>query len=236
MSGADTTAKSVGDQERTLDQVGHEILSALATVAQAAQQALSEAHVGVSVGALVNPSNMMVSAGKAERHIDALNTAVRENLRRLLREPFVARVEVDWRARGDQSVQTLYFSRPSAVRLTGAIKDAQLVTSGAALGRLAEHEVGEAAVVGQREGYILKRTVFHPTQHDGLWDALVKRFEAMPWGDLLELLRHESLREALKELRLGWTGPIPEEDILGHLNREAADAEFERHRIRRKVV
>jgi hypothetical protein len=150
-----------------------------------------------------------------------------------MREPFVARVDVDWGDGGSQSVQTYYFSRPSVAGLSGAIGNAQLVTSAAALGRLAEHEAGESAIVGKREGRILKRTVFNPTQRQGLWDALIKRFDAMPWGDLLEMFRQESLREALKEIRLGWAGPLPDEDILGRFMQEA-DAAFERHRIRPK--
>ncbi len=228
--------KTGDDQKRTLNDVGEEILSALKTVAQTAQQKLSKAHAGISSNALANPSNIMVGAGRAERNIDAINIAARENLLRFLREPFVARVEVSWEGGGDSPVQTYYFSRPSAAGLTGAIKDAQLVTSGAALGRLAEYEAGESAIVGKRECSILKRTVLHPTQHDGLWDALVKRFEAMPWGDLLEMLRHESLRQSLNGIRLAQAGPLADEDILGHLMQEAADAVFERQRIRRKVV
>lgn len=224
------------DQERTLNDVGEEILVGLTSVAQAAQQALSERPAGICANALANPSNLMVGQGKAERYIDAINSTARENLRRLLREPFVARVEVDWGGEGEQSAQTYYFSRPSAAGLMGAIANAQLVTSGAALGRLAEHEAGDLAVVGKREGRIVKRTVFQPTQQDGLWDALVKKFEAMPWGDVLEMLRHESLREALEEIKRGRAGPIAVEDILGRLMQEAADAAFERHRIRRKVV
>ena len=221
------------EQERILSEVGEEILAALAAVAHAAQQTLSEASDRISMNSLANPSNLMVGRGNAERYIDAVNSAARENLRRLLREPFVARVEVDW---GPDGVQTYYFSRPSAAGLMGAIKNAQLVTSGAALGRLAEHEAGDSASVRGREGSIVKRTVFSPTQQDGVWDALVRKFEAMPWGDLLEMLRQESLRQAMEGIKLGRVGPPAEEDILGRLMQEAADAAFERHRIRRKVV
>ncbi len=78
--------------------------------------------------------------------------------------------------------------------------------------------------------------MFNPTLHDGLWDALVKKFEAMPWGDVLEMLRHESLRQALEEIKRGRIGPLADEDILGSLLQEAANVEFERQRIRRKVV
>src|SRR5271165_4660167 len=147
--------KSGEDQERILSEVGEEILVALAAVAQEAQRSLSEASERISINSLANPSNLMVGRGNAERNISAINSAARENLLRLMREPFVARVEVDW-GRG-QSMQTYYFSRPSAAGLMGAIKDAQLVTSGAALGRLAEHEAGDSATVGGREGFIAKR-------------------------------------------------------------------------------
>jgi hypothetical protein len=238
--GSGVGMKFDNEREQTLNDVGEEIFAALADVAQAAQRALSKAPSGISAMSLANPSNVMVGEDKAERYIDAINSANRDNLRRLLREPFVARVEVDWGGEGGQSVRTYYFARPSAAGLMGAIKDGQLVTSGAALGRLAEHEAGDSAVVelsgGKREGHILKRTVFHPTQHEGLWDALVKKFEAMPWGDVLEMLRHESLRQALEEIQRVRAGPPAEEDILGLLLQEGADAAFERYRIRRKVV
>src|SRR5437016_2867903 len=93
MDSRDLLMKSGFDQKRTLNAVGEEILAALTTVAQAAQQKLSEARAGISSNALANPSNMMVGAGRAERNIDAINVTARENLLRFLREPFVARVE-----------------------------------------------------------------------------------------------------------------------------------------------
>src|SRR6267378_3455985 len=171
------------DQDKILSDVGEAILAALKTVSEAAQQALSEAHAGIPTTMLANPSNTMVGEGKAEKSIDAINSTNRENLRRLLREPFVARVEVDWVGEGAQSPKTYYFSRPSAAGLVGTIPDAQHVTAGAVLGRLAEYEAGDSASVEiggrRREVHILRRTVFHPAQRDGLWDALVKKFEAM---------------------------------------------------------
>ena len=97
------------DQEQTLSDVGEQILAALPTVAQAAQRALTQSLPAISSNALVNPSNRMVGAVNAERNIDAINSTARENLRRLLREPFVARVEVDWGGGGGHSVQTYYF-------------------------------------------------------------------------------------------------------------------------------
>jgi hypothetical protein len=83
-----------------------------------------------------------------------------------------------------------------------------------------------------REGRILKRTVIDPTQHDGLWDALVSEFEAMPWGDVLELLGDASLRALLDRIKK----PLDLEDVVGRLLKEAADAEAGRRRTRRAVV
>src|SRR5215472_15259014 len=122
------------DRDQTINDVGERIFAALAQVAAAAQRSLSDAPSGISTGAPANPANPMVGVDRAEREISAINSANRENLRRLLREPFVARVEVDWGGASGQSVGTYYFARPSAAGLAGAIKDGQLVTSGAALG------------------------------------------------------------------------------------------------------
>ena len=96
-------------KEQTLNSVGEEILSALTTIAQAAQRALSVARTGISSTALANPSNAMVGEDKAEKQIYAMNSAQRENLRRLLREPFVARVEVDWGCGTDAVSANLLF-------------------------------------------------------------------------------------------------------------------------------
>lgn len=214
-----------------LNGVGEEILSALAKVALAAQAGLSSSNI-LSRSALANPSNTMVGEARAERNINAINSSVRENLRRLLREPFVARVDVKWRP-ADDGCETYYFSRPSAAGLAHALSDANLVTSGAPLGRLAEHEAGETVVINGRKAYIIKRSVFAPFSRDGAWDATVRRFESMPWGDVLEALKHESLRQVLDAIR---QGRVSEEDILGQLLQEAMAVDVERNRIRRKVV
>jgi hypothetical protein len=228
------------DARKVLSDVGEEILTALTAVVRAAHQALSHAPGGMSRTALVNPSNTMVGDCAPEKFSRAKYTEDRQNLRRLLLEPFVARVEVDWGPSARRSVQTLYFPRRSAVGMLDAIRGANFVTSGAALGRLAEYEAGETAYIevpgGEREGRILKRTVLTPAQQDGVWDALIGIFETMPWGDVLDLLRHESLRRALEEIKREQAGPLAVEDILGHILKEAADAALERHRIRRKVV
>jgi hypothetical protein len=220
--------------ERILNAVGEEIFTALAAVAKTAQSDLS-ASTEISTNALANPSNFMVGQGRAERNVSAIGAAVRDELRQLMREPFVARVEVEW-DKGDRGPELYYFSRPSVAGMGRAVPNAKLVTSRANLGRLAEHEAGEEVFDKGRRGRVVNRSVFKPTSNDGLWDVLVRKFETLPWGDILESLRHESLRRALEELALGKVVPPPDEDILGQLEELAAAQEFERHRVRRKVV
>jgi hypothetical protein len=229
---------SKDDQKQILNHVGEKILTAMDEVAQAAQRALSEAPSRISTSALIHPSNLMVGEAEPERRMQATNAEERASLRRLLDEPFVACVEVDWGLEGRPSVQTFYFPRRSAAGL--GISGAAFVTSGAPLGRLAEYEAGETAHIDvsgrERVGRILKRTVLSPRRQEGLWDALIRNFEATPWGDLLELLRHESLRRTLADIKGERAGPLAEEDIVGQLLKEAAHAASEQLRLRRKVV
>ena len=212
------------------------ILAALSEVVLAAQQALAGRSESFPATFLANPSNMMVGDAKPERFMHAQNMEQRDSLRRLLLEPFVARVEVEW---GDgKPVQTYYFARRSAVGLTNAVKGGQFISSGAAIGHLAEYEAGETAsiVLGGRErtARILARAVVEPKQYGPEWDALVRNFERTPWGEALDLLRHESLRKALDAMRK--TDVVPAEDIVGRLLQEAAGIQQELQRIRRKVV
>jgi len=133
--------KSLGSdqsRDRALNQVGEEILTALGTVAEAARSTLA-AGSGISTSALVNPSNLMVGESKPERLMFAQNSELRAQLRLLLTEPFVARVEVDWAFEGGR-VEPFYFPRRSTAGL-GPIGGAHFVSSGAALGRLAEYRV-----------------------------------------------------------------------------------------------
>jgi hypothetical protein len=181
---------------------------------------------------------MMVGDANPEKAIHAKNAEERAVLRKLLDEPLVARVDVDWGKEGHSSVQTIYFPR----RWTGGlgVPDAQFVSSYAALGQLAEYEAGETAnidVNGQaRTGRILKRVLLAPKRKEGQWDALVGDFGIVPWGDVLRLLGHESLRDAIAAIVRDLTGPVSVEDVVGQLMRQAADAASQRLRIRRKVV
>jgi hypothetical protein len=61
-------------------------------------------------------------------------------------------------------------------------------------------------------------------------DALASEFEAMPWGDVLELLPNTSLRTLLDRIK------ADVDDVVGRLLKEAADAEAGRQRVRRAVL
>ena len=230
-------SKSDDDPKPILNEVGEQILAAVESIAYSAQSALAEGPSGVSRDSLIRPSNMMVGDANPEKTIHAKNAEERAALRRLLDEPLVARVDVDWSKEGG-SVQTIYFPR----RWTGGISvpGVQFVSSYAALGQLAEYEAGETATIdvnGQtRTARILKQVLLVPNRKDGQWDALVSDFGIVPWGDVLRLLGSESLRDAIATFVRDLKGPVPFEDVVGQLIREAADAASQRLRIRRKVV
>lgn len=226
------------DPKQSLGEVGEQIFAALEGVVEAAQNALAEGPQGVSRDSLVRPSNLMVGDAKPEKTIHAKNSEQRAALRRLLDEPLVARVDVDWSLEGGPSVQTIYFPR----RATGglSVPGVQFTSSLAALGQLAEYEAGETAQIDvngrMRTGRILKQVLFAPKRKEHHWDAFVSNFGMVPWGDLLRVLGHESLRHALAALARDAKVSISVEDVVGRLIREASEAASEHLRIRRKVV
>jgi ribosomal protein S28E/S33 len=226
------------DPKPILNQVGGQILATLESIAQSARQALAEGPSGISRDSLVRSSNMMVGDAKPEQTIHAKNAEQRAALRRLVDEPLVARVDVDWSPEGGASVQTFYFPR----RWTGGlgVPGAQFVSSFAALGQLAEYNAGEIATIDvngrTRTGRILKQVLLAPKRKEGRWDALVSEFGMVPWGDVLCVLGHESLRDAIAAIIRDLKGPVSVEDVVGQLMREATEAASKRLRIRRKIV
>jgi hypothetical protein len=227
------------DRDRVLTGLGDEILTAMATVSKAAGDALCSPHEVASITALAVPSNRMIGEAKPERFMIAMNREQRADLARLLLDPFVARVEVEW-LEGGPPQRTYYFARRSAAGLITAITNAAFVPSGGKLGALAEYEAGEVATIEingtEREARVLKRVVLSPQKRERLWDAILDNFEISDWGEILELLRAESLRVGLETLKRRISGPAEVEDIVGRLLAEAAEADAERGRLRRKVV
>lgn len=227
------------NRKQILAGLGDEILAAMATVSEAAAEALSSSNDSVLLNTLAIPSNRMVGEAKPERFWMAMNAEQRADLARLMLDPFIARVEVEW-SRGGPPQTTYYFARRSAAGMTTAIEKAAFVPSGGRLGALAEYEAGETATIEingvARKARVLKRVVLSPQMREGLWDAILANFETEDWGQIIEFLRAESLRQGLDAL-LGRVSGLPEaEDIVGRLLAEAADSEAERGRLRRKVV
>lgn len=214
--------------------LGPRLLDALESVEKAARGKLRASSPSVSGDVFAGGSNTVVDGDRAIAALASIRTDVREHLARLMREPFVARVKVEWYDSDPPEAQTLYISRASAVGLAKAIPDAELATYAAPLGRVAEFEPGEFVALRlggrERELRILERVQLRPEQKDGAWDALDDHFEFLRWQVAIE-----SIRRFLQEL-----GRLPAElskdDILGAILRGAARAELVRQRARRKVV
>ena len=215
--------ESSDGKQKTLNDVGEQILTALDEVARSAADALAR---GPSVG-----------DAKPEKRIQAKNVEERAIFRKLMDEPFLARVGVDWNLEGRPVVETFYFPRLATGGI--GISGARFVSALAALGELAECKAGDTVSIDvrrdTRKGRILKRVELTPTTSEGLWDALVEDFGIVPWGDMLRLLRHRSLRHAIAAFGRDRLGAAVE-DVVGQFMQEAAAASAERLRIRRKVI
>lgn len=134
------------DRDRVLIDLGDEILAAMETVSKSAAKELSSPTQGASIAALAVPSNRMVGEAKPERFMMAMNAEQRADLARLLIDPFIARVEVEW-SEGSPPQTTYYFARRSAAGLIKVIRNAAFVPSGGKFGALAEYEDGEVATI-----------------------------------------------------------------------------------------
>jgi hypothetical protein len=87
-------------------------------------------------------------------------------LARLEQEPFVARVVVIWEDEDPAREETLYISRASVAGMSDVALDGRLATYGSALGRLAEFDAGDMAMIvldrRQREATIRERVLLRP--------------------------------------------------------------------------
>jgi hypothetical protein len=227
------------DQTQALSATGNEILTALDVISNAARERL-ENDTPVSVATvLANPSNLMVGPARPETNLSNMNTEVRGALARLRREPFIARVDVEW-LEGKTGKESYYFCRGSSGGLIAPVAGSKFVSSAAALGHLAECEAGDRTEIVLRnghvvEGRIVRRTLIRPTRSATRgWDAIVDAFEALPWGDVLEHIRRGSLREYLEQTTGQATAAI--EDFVGALEKEIARDATVWERRRREVV
>ncbi|MEX1205675.1 MAG: ATP-binding domain-containing protein [Dongiaceae bacterium] len=222
-------------KEKTLIDVGGTILTALETVTQAAREKLSGVSLSGYPEVLVQHPNPMVEGQRTQQNLVDIQQYTAIQLQRLIREPFVARVDVEWEHKGRKSVEVFYVTRASAADVSNVVEGARLATYVAPLGRLAEFAAGDDVSISvggrEKEGRILQRVLLHPVQQDGVWDAFDDSFEFLKWRVALS-----SLRRFLVEI--GWVDArkLADLDIVGRLMREAAEAELIRERARRKVV
>jgi hypothetical protein len=166
----------------------------------------------------------------------AIHTQAREQLERLEREPFVARVVVRWEDEDPPREETIYVSRASVADVASAVPEVKVVTYGAPLGRLAEYGAGESAILKigprEREVSLLERVTLRPKISNGEWDAIEGFLEFGPWD-----VSVESVRRLLEQLSREVT--VSEEaipDILGALLGEAEADSLFRAAARRQVI
>lgn len=216
--------------KRLLLAASEQLLRALSTIAGRARAKLAEAPTGSPAQVLAGAPNPMVEGNRTTRHLGTMLGQDRAHLERITREPFAARLVVEWDDTPDV-LETLYVTRASAAGLTDATPDGRLVTYTAALGRLAEFPAGETTTVTTggrvRQARVHERVQLRPEHRDDEWDALDNRLEFSQWHAVLE-----SLRAALVQL-------IPGEevrDLVSALRQEALDEELARSNLRRKVI
>ncbi len=178
--------------------------------------------------------NPMTDQGRRLRSIERSLAADRQYLARLTREPFVARLKVEWETE-EGTFETLYITRASAAGIGEAIQDARVVSYRSPVGRLAEFAAGEGDeldIAGKRRRVrVRERLQLRPKLIEGEWDGLDDRFEFEDWSAELD-----SIRALLSELE----GIAPSDeaipDLLGQLLDKDAETTRWRDARRRRVV
>jgi len=216
-------------QREHLRRVTQEILASLEKVADRAAEALQVAGPTNATVALATPGNPMTGGGQDVVNVRTARSQVRDNLQRILGEPFTARVVVRWE---DGSQETYYVTKGSAASLGGRLPDLKLATYASPLGRLSELPEGASATLirnrSECEFEIIERTLLRPTRAER-WDAVGDTFEFDRWRAALESLR--------RFLEVGGPPPSDEElDVLAQLRAEGEGVALVRETLRRRVV
>jgi hypothetical protein len=225
---------------RSLLDLGEEILVALHTISDAAHDVLSEGRIGPSAEALLRQSNPMVGDAKPERFIGASVSEAKDALRRLTADPFVARVEIEWRDGKARKLEIYYLARGSTCGFLSKVPGALFISSLSGLGAIAEFDAGEIVEITSngrvRKGRILKKTVLSPKLQETIWDAVIASFEIAGMGSVSEMSRSDSLRKAIQSISARLAGSEAADDMVALLMKQIADVQAERSRTRRKVV
>jgi superfamily I DNA/RNA helicase len=160
----------------------------------------------------------------------------REQLARLEREPFVARIIVRWEDEETPREETIYIARASVIDITSSLPKLKLASYRAALGRLAEFDAGDKTTIQlgykTHEVSILERITLRPDFAAGEWDALEDVFDFETWVHQIESVRRflEQQARALLSTDL----EIP--DVLGELLDEIDAVNVAVEGSRRRVI
>lgn len=221
------------EQKRILSKICRQILTVLEDIAKQAQTKLSRSSSTPLAQTLAVGTNTMVDSDVGIQNLAAILLKNRENLKRLEREPSVARLVVLWE--DEENEETLYVSRASVAGIGIEIPGAKLATYTSPIGRLAELKPGESITIKighrVREAHIQERVELHPKRCEEQWDTVDNRFEfelsSIPIESVLLFLQQ------LDRPSVG-IGDIP--DVLGVLFQQEMEAKLIREKLRRGVI
>ena len=225
-------------QQSELRGLGDKILRALETIAERATRLLGGPTHG-AVDVLAVDANPMTGPPLGRRRIGHARADTRRDLERITREPFVARVDLEWTNDVDGTSprrEIIYVTRGSASDLADAIPGARLVSYQAPLGRIAEFAAGECAQVASPEKYreaeIQQRVRLRPFYREGQWDGRDGSFEFDTWSTVLDSIRAflDQLEKSIEPV----DALLP--DTIGELLDEADRRANVRETLRRQVV
>jgi len=207
---------------------GRDILAALEFLANVALERLGQP---VPIAGLVvgYPDAGMAGGGQAVQRVSMAVGQARQQLQRVSREPFVARVRAAIETDGDR-VLTYYISRGSAAGLPARAPDERIATYNAPAGRLAECSPGEIVPIGRRAEHaarILEVVRLRPTREGDAWDAKNDDFHFESWR-----VHIESLRRLLALV----DQEAEANDILQQIFREEEEARLFAEKQRRAVI
>ncbi|HMW00620.1 MAG TPA: hypothetical protein PKE58_10810, partial [Acidobacteriota bacterium] len=195
---------AISDDEKksVLIEICNQIQPALSQVATKARSKLTPSPGNTPGNSLAVTTNAMIGNQVAERKLKAITLEYRDDLKRLEREPFNARVVVRWADKG--LLETIYVSRPSAAGILFEQPGVKLATYVSPLGRLAEFKAGARTTITiggrQRKVTILERVILTPKIQDGEWDAIDDYFEFPQWkteiDSILQLLKQHQPKTA----------------------------------------
>ncbi|HVZ17150.1 MAG TPA: hypothetical protein VG897_08545, partial [Terriglobales bacterium] len=208
------------EQEGVLATIAEEILDAFSSISEAARLALIQPQGRV---------DELLSV-EGQKSLFKVHSDVRDSLERLLREPAIARVVVDWQENGPE--ETIYVSRGSGGG--SATANAQLVSYLAPLGRLAELSAGETEEIvlpkARRSASIRERFLLHPAQDEAGWDSKETEAESPDWRVVIESLRKLISRAARARV------VSPEVDFMAQLITEEETRNLFAQERRRRTV